>query len=207
MGGASLACRTRQGRDCADRLQSRAVDKVHLTEAFDAERFRARRFSEVDAATLSLIEAQPERFFAYLPPDPGLRGADLVQALETELNRLWDGHEEYAYSLIENDTGRLLGHMSVHALAYKHDCCELAYWIREEAGGQGYVSEAVRAVERMLFGCGFHRIEIRCDTNNRPSAAVAERCGYTLDGTLRGHMRRADGSYRDSFVYGKLSAP
>lgn len=186
---------------------SGGVERRHLGESFSAERFDAVRFETVDEACLALIEREPDRFFAYLPPDPGTRGEALQRSLGDELKRLWEQHEEYAYSLVEKESARLLGHVSVHAIKWSHHCCELAYWIRSDAAGRGYVSEAVRAAERFLFATGFHRIEIRCDTLNKPSAAVAQRCGYTLDGTLRQHMRRADGTYRDSLVYGKLNEP
>ena len=60
------------------------------------------------------------------------------------------------------DSGRFLGHASVHTLAFKLECVELSYWVRSEAAGQGYIYEAVGALEHYLFSRGFHRVEIRC---------------------------------------------
>jgi RimJ/RimL family protein N-acetyltransferase len=48
------------------------------------------------------------------------------------------------------------------------------------------------------------RVEIRCDARNAPSAAVAERAGYTLEARLRQHRRAPDGTLADTLVYARL---
>lgn len=183
------------------------MERAHLSESLETPRLRLKRVhTVVSAETRAVIEAERPRFLAYFPSlDPKLSSADLMRDFTRECEELWSRFEEYAYELRAREDGRFIGHASVHALAFKHECAELAYWVRSEAEGKGYVSEAVTGLEQYLFGRGFHRVEIRCDTLNVASKKVAERCGYTLDGTLRQHMKRRDGTYRDSYVFGKLA--
>ncbi|CDN43365.1 GNAT family N-acetyltransferase [Paenibacillus sp. P22] len=47
-------------------------------------------------------------------------------------------------------------------------------------------------------------IEIRCDSRNGRSAAVALRCGYMQEGVLRRHSIDPSGSPRDTMVYSKV---
>jgi RimJ/RimL family protein N-acetyltransferase len=53
------------------------------------------------------------------------------------------------------------------------------------AGGQGYATEAARAVLRLGFdGLGLHRITARIDERNEPSARLARRLGMRQEARL-----------------------
>lgn len=159
----------------------------------------------VDAASAMLADwPRFARFWPELPPGSATDAHHLAAQFDAMLRERRARFEEYAYELRAHTTSEFLGHASVHALMWKHGCAELAYWVQSGAEGQGYVAEAVRVLEQMLFGLGFQRVEIRCDVHNVPSAAVARRAGYALEGTLRAHMRRPDGSFRSSYVFAKL---
>ena len=57
---------------------------------------------------------------------------------------------------------------------------EVLYWIDKKYSGQGYVSEALKLMERTLF-CGGHRqISLYIDATNWRSAEVAKRNGYEM---------------------------
>jgi RimJ/RimL family protein N-acetyltransferase len=63
---------------------------------------------------------------------------------------------------------------------------EIGYWARTSQTGHGYITEAVNGVVRLAIDTlGANRLEIRCDTKNDRSAAVAKRVGFVLEGTLR----------------------
>jgi len=48
---------------------------------------------------------------------------------------------------------------------------------------------------------GCIRVEFKADATNEKSRAAMERIGATYEGTLRRHMRRADGTQRDTVYY------
>jgi N-acetyltransferase len=52
--------------------------------------------------------------------------------------------------------------------------------------------------------CGFGRVKIQTDNLNDRSQAAIARLGATREGVLRRHMRRADGTFRDTVVFSIL---
>jgi len=49
--------------------------------------------------------------------------------------------------------------------------------------------------------CGFGRVKIQTDLVNHRSQAAIAKLGAVREGVLRRHMRRADGSWRDTVVF------
>lgn len=81
---------------------------------------------------------------------------------------------------------------------------EVGYWLASRAGGRGVMTRAVRVLVAELFADGVHRVEIRTAADNQPSRAVAERLGFTLEGTLR-EAYPIDGVRHDLCVYARLA--
>lgn len=107
----------------------------------------------------------------------------------------------------EGQAGRLLGGTGLHRMDWAVRRFEIGYWVRTSAQGQGYVSEAVAAMARLAFEeLRARRVEIRVDTNNRRSRAVAERCGFELEGILRRDALTVAGEPRDTCVYARIAA-
>ncbi|MFE0511418.1 GNAT family N-acetyltransferase [Streptomyces sp. NPDC058964] len=71
---------------------------------------------------------------------------------------------------------------------------ELVYWVLPEARGGGVVVEATRRLSRWaLDELGLHRLRLCHSTANPASCRVAEKAGYSLEGTMRGALLHADG--------------
>ena len=49
--------------------------------------------------------------------------------------------------------------------------------------------------------CGLGRVKIQTDAINARSQAAIARLGATREGLLRRHVRRADGTFRDTVVF------
>ena len=47
---------------------------------------------------------------------------------------------------------------------------------------------------------GFERVEFRADNNNKRSIAAMQKIGCTIEGVLRNHLPKPDGTRRDSIV-------
>lgn len=107
----------------------------------------------------------------------------------------------------DGSPGRLLGGTGLHRIDWAVRRFEIGYWIRPEAAGQGHVGEAVRLLTALAFDVlGARRVEIRCDPRNVKSRAVAERCGFELEGVLRNNVLGVDGHARDTCVYARITA-
>jgi len=106
----------------------------------------------------------------------------------------------------DGSPGRLLGGTGLHRIDWALRKFEIGYWIRPEAAGQGLVTEAVRLLAVLAFGpLDARRVEIRCDPRNHRSRAVAERCGFELEGVLRNDSVGVDGRPRHTCVYARIA--
>jgi RimJ/RimL family protein N-acetyltransferase len=82
---------------------------------------------------------------------------------------------------------------------------EIGYWVRHSAQGRGLVTEALQTLARFAFdGLRARRVEVRMSSANQRSRAVAERCGFTLEGVLRQDSLSTDGQPRDTVVYARV---
>lgn len=98
--------------------------------------------------------------------------------------------------------GQPIGSVSAQLDRYR-GIGELGYWIDAEAEGRGIVHRACRALIDDMFADGMARIEIRTAAHNARSIRLAERLGFTHEGTLRSAL--PVGSVRhDVAVFGLL---
>lgn len=117
----------------------------------------------------------------------------------------FDLGQDFIYGIFSRDETQIIGSTGLHTRT-KDDAREIGYWIRQEAAGQGLATETAMALTRVGIEVeGVHRIEIQCDPENLPSAAVARKCGFTLEATLRDRTRQPDGAYRDTLVWTLLA--
>jgi ribosomal-protein-serine acetyltransferase len=69
---------------------------------------------------------------------------------------------------------------------------DIGYWVDGEYEGQGIVTRSSRALISSVFEeLGLSRIELRTSVDNRRSRAIAERLGFSFDGTLPRGLRFA----------------
>ncbi|MGV3523782.1 MAG: GNAT family N-acetyltransferase [Candidatus Sericytochromatia bacterium] len=161
--------------------------------------------SELAEVMFAYVDGDRERLGQFLPWVAQTRSVfDEINYIALT-HRLWENHEMFDYGLFRKSDGRYLGNLGVHSLAWSHARCELGYWILSEFEGQGYVTEAVAALEASLFGLGFNRIEIRCSDLNTRSGGVPERLGYQLEGVLRQQSFEM-GAFRDTRIYARLQS-
>jgi len=100
----------------------------------------------------------------------------------------FDADREWRYGMFSTDERTLLGEVALFPRSESGrvqyadaDRVELGYWLRSDMTGQGFVTEAARAVLAVAAKLPqVSRIEIRCDSRNLPSAAVPRRLGFSL---------------------------
>lgn len=82
---------------------------------------------------------------------------------------------------------------------------KLGYAIRLDRQGQGYATEACRAILAFAFGdLQLHRVTAAIGPDNHASQAVAIRLGFQREGVLRDHVH-TNGDWRDSVLYSLLA--
>ena len=117
--------------------------------------------------------------------------------------------DDLAYLIFERAAGgavgRLLGATGLHRIDWTVRRFEVGYWARHGHAGQGFVSEAVRALTRTAFDqLGALRVEVRMDERNEASQRVAEAAGFEFEAVLRLDKLDVNGTPRDTRVYAKV---
>jgi RimJ/RimL family protein N-acetyltransferase len=100
--------------------------------------------------------------------------------------------------------GGLIGGCGFHVSDPHNRAGWIGYILSREHWGQGYATEAARALLRLGFDrFGLHRIWATCDPRNTASARVLEKIGMCREGHLRENKLQR-GSWRDSYLYAIL---
>ncbi len=164
-----------------------------------------------------LVLRLPER--AYLPDVQRLANAweiadttlNLPHPYEDGMAEEWfkaqaeryDKGEKVHFSIFLRDESSFIGGVSLSNDA-RHQRGELGYWIGVPFWGQGYCTEAARAMVTYGFNTlGLNRIEAHHFTRNPASGRVMQKIGMTYEGCLRQHVRRWE-NFEDIAVYSLL---
>ncbi|MBC7371084.1 MAG: GNAT family N-acetyltransferase [Bdellovibrionaceae bacterium] len=148
------------------------------------------------------IDKDRERLGQFLPWVEHMKSVDSQIWYINECTKDWSEGTMFDYGMF-NLEGDYIGNFGVHSISWADDRCELGYWISPRFEGRGFISTAVKMLEKILFELGFNRIEIRCDPKNLRSGAVPARNGYKFEGVLRGYQFQS-GHHRDTAVHAKL---
>ena len=154
----------------------------------------------LDAAIDSLSELR--QWPANLPwaiPEPEL---DAYETFCRRSHAQFILREHLNFLIFDRDDARVLGVCSLHKLRWVERRAEVGFWGRSGTHGHGYLSEAVVALK--TFGAdklAARRIDMLTDVRNTRARALAERCGFTLEGVLSHYAHVADGTLHDTAVY------
>lgn len=180
-----------------------------VPSTFETSRLTMRSFRTGDAP--ALFEALAESikdlraylwFLPWLAEEPTLQTAE-VRCRTAEAKFLL--RSDLAYLVFGKVTGRLVGSVGLHRTDWTLPKTEVGYWIRTSETGKGYASEAVGAITSWaLEVLEAKRVELVTDEQNIGSRAVAERCGFRLEGILHNVMQASDNKLHHSCVYAKL---
>ena len=90
--------------------------------------------------------------------------------------------------MIVSPEAEIAGHIEFFKPVNYWDAFELSYQLyADRFAGRGYTTEAVQLLVDYLFGAKKqHRIQLVIVPENAASKRIAEKCGFTLEGTARG---------------------
>lgn len=157
-------------------------------------RLLLRRWRTTDAAALESILAAN---FGHLGPWIPRKVAEPAdrEELATRLagySRAFDESREWRYALLEIESADLVGEVSLFPrneggrVSFDvADAIEIGYWLRADATGLGYATEAAQAAVGLATRfSGIGRLTMYCDERNTKSAAIPRRLGFVLAHTI-----------------------
>lgn len=113
---------------------------------------------------------------------------------------------DYAYWLELKETGKVIGGIGLHKVDVFQGKAEVGYWLNAAYHGQGYGSEGLEAILKLVFTrLKLRKLEAEVFVGNPSSGKLLEKYGFKLEGTKRKACRsKATGKVHDAYIYGLL---
>ena len=126
--------------------------------------------------------------------------------IETAL-RMRDEGNRFAFAVLDDATGRVLGTTSYHDILPAVKRVEIGYTWYVQSVQRTHVNTTAKL---LMMGHAFdtlgcHVVGWRTDNFNFASQRAIERLGAKKDGVIRGHALRRDGTIRDTVMYSMRS--
>ena len=131
-------------------------------------------------------------------PEP----AQVAAYIETAL-RMREAGDRFAFAVIEEASGRVLGSTSFHDILPAVKRVEIGYTWYAKSMQRSHVNTTCKL---LMMGHAFDTLGCRTvgwrtDNFNFASQQAIERLGARKDGIIRGHALRRDGTIRDTVMY------
>ncbi|WP_329461843.1 GNAT family N-acetyltransferase [Streptomyces sp. NBC_01431] len=117
----------------------------------------------------------------------------------------WTEEAAAIWAISRRDDAKAVGLIGIGDLDLRGGSGELLYWLLPAGRGAGAALDATLRVSRWaLEELGLHRIRITHSVENPASCRVAERAGYTLEGTMRSALLHSDG-WHDEHLHARVA--
>ena len=168
------------------------------------ERLRLRPHNADDAEWLHELYSQPD-VARYLLDEPWTAEVTHDKLTERLAKTDIDGETGALALVIEHD-GVPIGDVALWLTDHEHRQGEIGWVLDPAHGGQGFASEAVRAVLALGFDhYRLHRVTAQMDARNSASAALARRVGLRLEAH---HVQDwfSKGEWTDTLIFARLAS-
>jgi len=175
-------------------------------EHFNSKRLVIRRFVSGDAEALASYRSDPEvaRYQYWDCPCPLREAKELIENLHHLAPGMPGTWFQFAVTLRSSST--LIGDVALHTSEADGRQAELGFTLAAAHQGQGYATEAVRAVVQYGFAkLAMHRVFSRTDVRNLRAQYILARLGFRLEGELR-ESTWFKGSWATELLYAQLEA-
>ena len=130
------------------------------------------------------------------------RNPDDAEAYVRRMQAKWQDRSSLILAIWSRDGQRYVGGIGFHAFDWTVPSLELGYFLRPDAQGHGYATEAAKlTVAFGLEALGARRIWASCDALNVRSVRLLERCGFAREGVLKNERRNLQGGLRDTMLF------
>ena len=123
--------------------------------------------------------------------------AYIASAIEARNNKT-----AYTFIVYDKVSKSIVGSTRFYDIQLANETTQLGYtWYSKKVWGTGLNQHCKYLLLQFAFEqMNFKRVEFRADNDNKRSIAAMQKIGCTVEGVLRSHLPRPDGSRRDSIV-------
>lgn len=170
----------------------------------ETERVLLRPFTLDDAADV-FEYARDDAVTRYMSWPTHQSIADALDYL-TQVLRRYGQNSPAPWGIVLRTSHKLIGGAGFVTIDEKDFRAEIGYVLGQRYWGQGYATEAARAIiEFAVNDLGINRVEAMCEVANGASARVMEKAGMSYEGILRQYSL-AKGTFRDMKIYSILKS-
>lgn len=171
-------------------------------KTIETNRLLLRLFEETDALEVARLcnNYNIYKDTLYLPYPYSID--DALSWIKNHLDN-FNNNKYFEFAITDKATGKLYGAIAL-SNHQKFKNGELAYWVGEEYWGNGYATEAAKAILEFAFDeKQYHKVFARYFHSNPASGKVIEKIGMKKEGILRDHVIK-ENEYIDLVYYGIL---
>ena len=117
--------------------------------------------------------------------------------------RINESEERLVLVIIDQETNKIIGSTSIYEISKEHSRCEIgstwltpSYWRTTVNTNCKYL-----LLQHVFETLELERVQLKTDNLNIRSQNAIMRIGAKFEGRLRSHMRRKDGTMRDTMLY------
>lgn len=172
-----------------------------LSPRIETDRLILRRYNESDIDAIYEIITD-ERLAKYIKY-PNLTKDEELERIKKWISEADENiYEKWVMEL--KATGEVVGNIDVNTVVKKHNYCNVGYTVRYNYWGNGYASEALKAVsDHLLSESGYYLVECSCNELNTQSYRVMEKAGFEKDGYIGNRRLNSDGTYSGVVYYSR----
>lgn len=139
--------------------------------------------AEVDAIYRACQDPEIQ-YWTSLPEPYAL--ADAEEFVDAMIPAGWESGRAATFAVLDSTSAELLAMVALSRLDGGNRTGQIGYWCAPWARRTGVVTQASAALCRWAFGAlALGLVEWYAEVGNVPSRRVAERIGFTMEGTLR----------------------
>ncbi len=111
----------------------------------------------------------------------------------------------FPYVIIDTSNQEFVGFIDVKSIDWNIPKAEIGYFIDKKYTGKGIVENVLNLIINHFFNkLKFVKLLLRIHQDNKSSIRLAEKCGFTIEGTIRKDYKTTKGKIVDLIYYGKI---
>ena len=139
--------------------------------------------------------------------DPNLLTAERIEMRNRQVMASYPLGQAVEWIGVEIATGQPVVWCGLHNIDWEARQCETGYWVRSNAQGRGFATEAANAMVRYAFrGLGMRRVGLTHSRGNEASRRIAEKLGFLCEAIQPGTNPLPGGRTADRFCYARFDA-
>ena len=172
------------------------------------ERVALRTFRDDHAPSLwNAVDSSREHLKRWMPWVNEHNSLEFSREYVRRMQAKWILREDMPMGIWHIKDNQFLGATGLHRINWAIPTMEIGYWLRTEAEGMGYVTEAVKLIAGFAYRyLHAERVTIVCDSSNFRSASVPPRAGFVHETTMRHERRDTAGNLSNTELFAMTRA-